>query len=96
MWNELKRIDFEFYQVKAGQTLREIAVYFNVSEFALARLNGLTDEPQFGQVLEIPKERGNAYVARAEDTKSRLCGSDEAYERKNGTSVLYPSMRVIL
>ncbi len=96
MMNALRTVEFRFYKVKQGQTLREIAAYFSVSEFALADLNGLSEEPQCGEILEIPRERGNAYLARAGDTKAFLCGSEESYARKNGTAVLYPGMRVIL
>ncbi len=84
------------YRVKSGQTLQEIATHFCVSVFLLAKINGLCREVEEGQILEIPKERGNTYTVRAGDTKTLLCGSGEAYERKNGTSVFYIGMRVIL
>lgn len=84
------------YRVKSGQTLKEIAMHFCVSAFLLAKMNGLCEEVEEGQMLDIPDERGNAYTVREGDTKTLLCGSEEAYERKNGTGVFYIGMRVIL
>lgn len=86
----------KFYRVQAGQSLQEIAKAFCVSEFLLAKCNGLKEPPFAGQILLIPNERGNAYIAKAGDTKALLCGSDENFERKNGTDILYLGMRVIL
>ncbi|MBO5240310.1 MAG: LysM peptidoglycan-binding domain-containing protein [Clostridia bacterium] len=85
-----------FYQVRAGQTLKEIASAFCVSEFLLAKCNRLKEPPFAGQILVIPSERGNAYTVKAGDTKVLLCGSEENFERKNGTDILYLGMRVIL
>ena len=92
----LKTRNVDFYKVQSGQTLKEVAEYFSVSEFLLAKTNGLTKPIATGMVLKIPKERGNAYVVAEGDTKSLLCGSEEAFERKNGTGVFYLGMRVIL
>ena len=86
----------KFYQVKAGQSLKEIAKAFCVSEFLLAKCNGLKAPPLTGQILFIPDERGNAYTVKQGDTKALLCGSVENFERKNGTDILYLGMRVIL
>ena len=86
----------KFYQVKVGQSLKEIAAAFCVSEFLLVKCNGLKAPPFAGQILFIPNERGNAYTVKAGDTKALLCGSVENFERKNGTDILYPGMRVIL
>ncbi len=86
----------EFYIVKKGQTLREIAVAFCIAERLLARENKLLSEPCEGMLLRIPTERGNAYTAGERDTKVLLCGSEKSFLEKNGTSVLYPGMRVIL
>ncbi|MBR2320765.1 MAG: LysM peptidoglycan-binding domain-containing protein [Clostridia bacterium] len=84
----------EFYQVKKGQTLKEIADYFSVSEWLLASTNGLSAPPFAGQILAIPKEQGNAYTVQEGDTKALLCGNEENYRRKNGTDVFYIGMRV--
>lgn len=92
----LKTESRRYYQVKKGQTLREIAAYFSVSERLLAKENRLTCPPHAGQILVIPKERGNAYTVRAGDTKTLLCGSEENYARKNGTDAFYIGMRVLL
>lgn len=92
----LKVLWQKYYKVKSGQTLREIAETFCVSERALVRANGLKGEPFCGQVLEIPKLQGNAYTVKQGDTKELLCGSEENFLQKNGTERLYLGMRVIL
>ena len=86
----------KFYRVQAGQTLKEIACFFCVSEFLLAKCNHLKEPPKKGQILLIPEERGNAYIAGQGDSKALLCGSEENFEKKNGTDILYLGMRVIL
>lgn len=85
-----------YYQVKKGQTLREIAAYFSVSEFLLARENGLQASPWEGQILRIPEEKGNSYFVQEGDTKELLCGSEGEYRLKNGTDTFYIGMRVII
>jgi len=92
----LKTEKREFYQVKKGQKLAEIAAYFSVSERVLAQENGLTNPPQAGQILHVPAACGNAYTVREGDTKELLCGSAENYRQKNGTDVFYIGMRVII
>ena len=92
----LKIASVRYYKVKEGQTLREVAENFSVSEFLLARENRLAQPIAAGQILRIPDERGNAYYVRAGDTKALICGSEENYEKKNGTSVFYIGMRVIV
>lgn len=92
----LKTEQRKYYRVKKGQTFREIAEYFSVSEFLLAQENGLCAAPCEGEILSIPSETGNAYVIREGDTKELLCGSEEGYLKKNGTSAFYIGMRVIL
>ena len=57
----------EYYQVKMGQSLKEIADYFSVSERLIVRENGLSAPPKAGQILLIPKQRGNAYTVKAGD-----------------------------
>ena len=74
----------------------QIAEYYGVSAYLLAKENGLREEPYAGQVLKIPSEKGNAYFVQAGDTKALLCGSEENYEKRNGTEVFYIGMRVIL
>lgn len=92
----LKTEQYQFYKVKEGQSLRGIAEYFSVSEWLLAKENGLTGAVYKGQILKIPCEHGHAYVVKEGDTKELLCGSVENYERKNGTSAFYIGMRVIV
>ena len=84
----------QFYQVKKGQTLAEIAEYFSVSERLLAKENGLCKAPFIGQILLIPNLRGNAYTVQEGDTKALLCGSEENFRLKNGTDIFYIGMRV--
>ena len=86
----------QFYKVQAGQSVREIALAFSVSEYLLIKENRLVKEVEKGQILVIPKTRGNSYTVKAGDTKTLLCGSEENYQKRNGTSVFYPGMRVIL
>ena len=86
----------QFYQVKKGQTLAEIADYFSVSQFLLAKCNGLKNPPHAGQILRIPQTQGNVYFVQEGDTKTLLCGGEESYRMKNGTDVFYIGMRVIL
>ncbi len=74
----------------------QIAAYFSLSPYLLARENGLTSPPNAGEILKIPAECGNAYTVREGDTKALLCGSEENYERLNGTTHFYVGMRVIL
>lgn len=82
--NMLKKERRGWYQVKTGQSLKQIAEYFSVSAWALARENGLKEEVYAGQILCIPPTEGNAYTIREGDDKSLLCGSEEEYNRKNG------------
>lgn len=86
----------KYYKVKRGQTLRDLSLAFGVAVGVLIRENGLAEELFEGQVLSIPDNRGDRYVAQAGDTKELLCGSDERYFQKNGTHILYPEMYVIL
>ena len=92
----LKTEKVKYYIVKDGQTVREIAEYFSVSPYLLAKNNGLEKEPTQGRVLQIPAERGNLYIVKEGDTKTLLCGSAENYKKKNGTDIFYIGMRVIL
>lgn len=92
----LKTEKIDYYKVKEGQTLLGIAEYFSVSERLIAKENGLTAPPYAGQILLIPKERGNRYTAREGDTKELLCGSEENFMKKNGTDVFYIGMSVII
>ena len=91
----LKIASVKFHKVVAGQTVKEIAAAYHVGVFALVKENGLTEEVVDGQVLRLPKERGNGYTVKAGDSKGLLCGTKEGYEKCNGT-FLYPGMRVIL
>ncbi len=92
----LKREIPKFYKVKKGQTLKEIADAFCVSPRLLVKENCLKKEVWEGQILQIPEEVGNVYTAKAGDTPTLLCGSEENFRRKNGTDQLYPGMFAVL
>ncbi len=92
----LECVSWDFYKVKQGQTIKEIAAAFCVSEWKLVKENNLVHEVFAGQILAIPKQKGNVYFVQEGDTKTLLCGSESQFDEKNGTSVLYPGMRVIL
>ena len=86
----------QFHTVREGQSLRNIAEYYAVSEYLLVQENGLLEEPFVGQVLKIPEERGNVYFVQEGDNKALLCGSAEEFRKRNGTDIFYIGMRVIL
>ena len=89
----------KYHKVQAGQTAKTIAEAYGVSVYRLALENGLKEEVSVGQILRIPLERGNTYTVQRGDTKSLLCGSAEAFDKRNaggGVGVLYPGMRIIL
>ena len=90
----LKTVSRQYYQVKKGQSLQEIADYFSVAERLIIQENGLSAPPFAGQILVIPNERGNAYTVQEGDTKGLLCGGEENYRKKNGTDLFYIGMRV--
>ncbi len=76
--------------------MEEIAAYFSLSPYMLAKENALTAPLWAGQILRIPEKGGNAYFVREGDTKELLCGSEESYEARNGTSLFFIGMRVIV
>lgn len=84
------------YKVKKGQTLRDVAEAFSLPEQLLVGYNGLNEELFEGQILKIPDVKGNLYTVRAGDTKTLLSGSEENYEKKNLTTLLYPGLKVLL
>ena len=90
----LKTQQRKFYQVQAGQTVQSIAEAFSVSPFKLAEVNHLHEPLKIGQILYIPSETGNAYTVKAGEDKCLLCGSEERYILLNGTSILYPGMKI--
>ncbi len=92
----LKTERVNYYKVKEGQSIAQIAAYFSLSPYLLAAANGLKEPPRAGVILEIPSACGNAYTVREGDTKELLCGSAENYERLNGTACFYVGMRIIV
>lgn len=86
----------QFYRVKRGQTLNGIAAAFGIPPRLLAKENNLSEEPRAGQVLKIPAKNCNLYRVRGSESKTQLCGSPEAFERKNGTACLYPEQLIFL
>ncbi len=84
------------YQVKRGQTLEGIAEYFSLSPYLLAKENGVTAPLYAGQILTVPSVQGHRYTVQEGDTKALLCGSEENFERLNGTDLFYIGMQVII
>lgn len=91
----LKLLERKWYKVKRGQTLQTIAVGLHTTAYALAAENGLTEKVREGQLLRVPAPRP-LYTVQAGDSKTLLCGGDQAYAERNGTQVFYPGMRVRL
>ena len=86
----------QYYRVKQGQTLAQIARAFSMPPRVLAACNGLFAEPEAGSVLLLPEERRNLYTVRGGESKSLLCGSQEAFKARNGTELFYPAQRIWL
>lgn len=86
----------EYYRVKKGQTLLEIAQTFLLPPRVLAFCNNLTQEPQAGAILYIPPRCGNLYTVRGGESKKLLCGSDENFEKINCTKLLYPAQIILI
>ena len=91
----LKLKEQKWYKVKRGQTLQTIATGLNTTAYALVSENGLTGEVWEGQLLRVPESRP-LYTVQVGDNKALLCGSEQAYLERNGTTVFYPGMRVRL
>ena len=96
MTGTLSKINVIYYRVKHGQTLAAVAAYFGVPCTLIVKENGLKQAPFEGQILKIPKARGHLYTAQAGDGKTLLCGSEENYKNRNGTTLLYPGLKVFL
>lgn len=91
---QLKRKDF--YTVKEGQTVREIARELFLPLSLLVSVNHLKSEVKKGQILYVPKNGYTMYRVEGGESKEGLCGSAEEFERKNGTKYLYPTQEVAL
>ena len=86
----------EFYRVKRGQTLKDVAKAFSCPERLLASLNNLTEEVTEGEILLIPDTEGNLYTVRGGESKTLLSGSGEQFFEKNRTNCLYPTQKVLI
>ncbi len=91
----LKIGDLQFYKVKRGDTIQGLCGQLPTTMYALIAENGLRDEIKEGDILRLPPA-ANLYTVQAGDTKALLCGSEEGYHQRNGTSVFYLGMRVCL
>ncbi|MBQ8320169.1 MAG: LysM peptidoglycan-binding domain-containing protein [Clostridia bacterium] len=91
----LKRLQTKRYKVKRGQTAASLAAACGVNVYFFVKANGLKEELYEGQLVHLP-DAGNLYTVRAGDTPALLCGSKEGYEKRNGTEIFYPGMRVLL
>ena len=90
----LKLKSKKFHRVQVGQTVAQISEVYKIPARLIVKENALSAEPFEGQILYLPPAKGNYYTAQAGDNKALLCGSRENYERKNGTEILYPQMKV--
>jgi hypothetical protein len=86
----------QFYKVKRGQTIREIAAAFSLPECALIAYNRLQDEVAEGQILRVPRLCGNLYTVQAGDSVRLLFGDQTNFSRLNLVDFLYPGMTVLL
>lgn len=85
-----------YHIVREGQTLSALAKAYRLPESLIVKENGLTEELFEGQILRIPKARGNLYTVKAGESKTLLCGSPENFYKRNGTHILYPTQRILL
>ncbi len=83
------------YRLKRGQTISEAAETFGVTPRALA-LACPSGGDAAGCVLLVPPPAGDLYRVRGGESKTLLCGSPEAFEKKNGTRHLYIGQTVYL
>ena len=86
----------QFYKVKQGQTLQQIAQAFGLPVTLIIQANALTAPVYGGQILFLPNVTGNLYTVQAGDYKDLLSGNAEHYCRRNGTDILYPTLRIFL
>ncbi|MDE6274339.1 MAG: LysM peptidoglycan-binding domain-containing protein [Clostridiales bacterium] len=93
---KLELVLCEYYRVKRGQSLSEIARTFHLPPRVLAGENALHSEVEEGQVLRIPKQAGNLYRVGGGESMTLLCGSKENFCARNSTDCLYPTQEVIL
>ena len=84
------------YRVKKGQTLQDVATAFSRPARLIAAFNNLTEEVREGEIIFIPETEGNLYTVRGGENKTLLCGSQEAFQKKNGTNCLYPTQKILL
>ena len=71
--NDLKRLEneyYEYYTIKTGDNLYQIAKKYNINPDLLAALNGLNmnDYIYPGQVVMIPKSGFSYYLTKEGDT----------------------------
>ena len=92
---ELSLFRPEVWRVGRGQTVRSIAHAFAVPPRVLCACNALTEEVFEGQLLVIPPA-GDLYRVRGGESMTLLCGSPEAFERRNFTRCFYPGQEIFL
>ncbi len=71
--NELKRLEneyYEYYTIKSGDSLYQIAKKYNINPELLTALNGLNPNDYIypGQVIMIPKSGYSYYLTKEGDT----------------------------
>lgn len=80
----------EYYRIKEGQTLYDVAEVFSVPPTLIIAENKLT-RWQAGMVIRIP-EAGELTPVFAGETAETLGG--EAFLKRNGTKIVFPTLPV--
>lgn len=92
---------FNFYTMKKGDTLYQVALKYNVNPELLASMNGLniTDYMYSGQEILIPKDDFSYYVTKEGDTLKNLADIFENkidnLVRENKTVYLMPGQIMV-
>lgn len=85
---------FEYYQIKQGDNLYQIAKRYNINPDLLANINGLNDSDYIypNQVLLIPKSGYSYYITKDGDTLDSVINtfnvSKEKFLDENGVIYL--------
>ncbi len=93
---QLELVNHTLYRVRRGQSAEEIACAFGVPPAVLAAENGLSAQPEEGQLLRIPAADCHLYRVQGGDSMSGLCGSRARFLAHNRCDALYPAQIVRL
>lgn len=83
-----------YYRVREGETLFSLSHRFRVPPVLLARENGLTAEPEEGDILYLPPPPARTYRVGVTDTEETLSArfhrpAKEIFS-ENGIEYLFP------